>query len=157
MNRELGADEGGSHLKRFQVAHVVDQDIGVHRSQPQRMSVVPLGEVVSRKSLLAGGHANWSNVCFSSAYFRKQAGRQTNTHICPHGRLSCVFVSHYFGTRMKSKYGNGKEFMAFNSGSQRAEIRQEYGNVLVLYMGLGIDYKELLVMGHRRLCFIPAG
>lgn len=42
----------GAHLERLEVAHVVHEHVGVHRSEPQRVAVVPLGEIVDGKASL---------------------------------------------------------------------------------------------------------
>lgn len=68
-----------------------------------------------------------SFVCFSSAYFPKQtvnANTTRHTHVSTHGRLSQVVFSFriIFGTRMKRKYENGKEFMALNGSSLQKEL-----------------------------------
>lgn len=41
-----------THLERLEVAHVVHKDVGVHRSEPQRVAVVPLGKIVDGEASL---------------------------------------------------------------------------------------------------------
>lgn len=146
LSRSFGGKDGGTHLKCFQIAHVVDEDIGVHRSQPQRMSVVPFGEVVSRKSLLAILPCQLVECLFFISMFPKQTGGTNNTHMCPHGRsveLCCVFVSHYFGTRMKSKYETEKSLwhlMAAQNGGQNYDTNMK---MLFWFLSFCLFFEEL--------------
>jgi len=161
----------GSHLKGLQVAHVVDQDIGVHRSQPQRMSVVPLGEVVSRKSLLADSHchcdcdgrANWAGVCFLSAYFRKQTGKQTNKQINKQAHvstwLSCFRFALFWHAYEKQIWNWEKSLWHLT----RAHNWHKYdmnmdGNgwdaLFLIAKCQSAHYKVLFAMGHHRFWLV---
>lgn len=108
-----------TYLKCFQITHVVDQNISVHRSQPQRMSIIPFSKVISRKSLLARLPCQFVEcLFFISAVAKHSVFVCMNVYVrvcvCVYQRcvlsLSvCIFVGYYLGPHMKNKYVGERE------------------------------------------------